>query len=132
MLQDWIVKASDWIAIAAAIISLAALTIAIYNGYADRAIAKANERKGRVWTILSGEPGIRTISALDVDDGQTTRRIELLERTASHLDVADASSLAKQLRDLLSKPWGAATTSESRKAREAFFKAVPAFMNKRT
>jgi hypothetical protein len=125
-------KASDWIAIAAALISLAALTIAIYNGRADRAMHKANARKARVWEILSGQAGTRTIDALEKDDGQTSQRIDFLSRTAGQLDAADASSLANQLRDLLSKPWGAGTTSESREARDALIKAVRAFMSERT
>ena len=72
--------------------------------------------------------GTRSIYALDVDDGQNSKRIVLLSRTAGQLDVADASSLANQLRDLLTKPWGAGTTSQSREARDAFLEAVTAFM----
>jgi hypothetical protein len=120
-------QASDWIAISAALTSLVALAIGIYNRRADIAMHKANARKARVWEVLNGETGTRSIYALDVDDGQTGKRIVLLHGTAGQLDVANASSLANQLRDLLSKPWGAGTTGDSREARDAFLKAVTAF-----
>lgn len=85
--------------------------------------------KSRVSETLNGESGIRSVDALDEDDGQTSRRLTLLRRTANQLDIAGAPALENLLRETLSQPWGAEATAQSLAAREAFQQAVQDFLS---
>jgi cbb3-type cytochrome oxidase subunit 3 len=98
---------------------------------------------GRVWTILTKEPGLRTVIALDEhrgaasepvkrhrlrgrgarNRGGTGERVKLLRRTAYELDVAGAKTLGDMLRNVL-RPDG-----EGRTTATAFVDAAIEFMN---
>lgn len=121
-------SASDWAAAAAAVISLLALLFSLRNRRADIAREEAYRVRARVWEILDREPGLRTILALQEDDGQADKRVKLLERTAAQFDVAGAAALGSGLREVLEHPWGAAATPESQAARSAFVDAAKQFM----
>jgi hypothetical protein len=88
--------------------------------------------RDRVWAILTKEPGLRTVIALDENDGDTGKRVKLLQRTAEELDVAGAAALGEKLRNVLQpgdQGWGAGTTKESRLARKEFVDSAIQFMN---
>ena len=83
--------------------------------------------RGRVWAILTKEPGLRTVLALEKDD--TGARVELLQRTADELDVAGAKTLGDKLRNVLRESWGAGTDDNSQKKRQEFVDSAIQFMN---
>lgn len=113
-------SASDWAAAAAAVISLLALLFSLRNRRADIAREEAYRVRARVWEILDREPGLRTVLALEEDDGQADKRLRLLRRTADQLDVAGAAALGQDLREVLEQAWGADTTERSQLARASF------------
>ena len=123
-----IVSASDWAASAAAVISLVALLFSLRNRSADIAREEAYRVRARVWEILSGEPGLRTILALDEDDGGHEKRIKFLGRTSEQLDVAGAAQLGTKLRDLLEQSWGPNATQQSLTTRRDFVRSATEFM----
>jgi hypothetical protein len=67
----FVMNASDWAATAAALISLMALLFSLRNRSADIAREEAYRVRARVWEILNTEPGLRTVLALDDDDGNS-------------------------------------------------------------
>jgi hypothetical protein len=117
----------DWMSIAAAFISLTALIVSLRNRKADIAREEAYLIRSRVWEILNGEPGFRTVSALDEADDKTDQRIKLLRRTAAQLKLAGAFSLGCQLDNLLDGAWPKAD-EKTQRAREDFCKAATDFM----
>jgi hypothetical protein len=114
----------DWISIGAATISLVALLISLINRQRDLTRAEAYQIRTRVWDILNGEPGFRTISALSESDGKTETRRSLLERTASQLKLAGAPELGEKLSTLLKSPW----PTPSPDPRDGFLKSASKFM----
>jgi hypothetical protein len=121
-------SASDWAAVAAALVSLLALLFSLRNRRDDIAREEAYRVRARVWEILDREPGLRTVLALDNDDGQTGKRLKLLQRTADQLDVASAATLGSDLREVLMQAWGRDTTDRSRSERSSFLEAAKQFM----
>jgi hypothetical protein len=118
---------TDWMSIAAAVISLTALLVSLKNRKADIAREEAYLIRSRVWEILNGEPGFRTVSALDEPDDKTDQRIKLLRRTAAQLKLAGASRLGCKLENLLDGAWPRAD-EKSQSARKDFRKAATDFM----
>jgi len=119
---------SDWAATAAAVISLVALLFSLRNRSADIAREEAYRVRARVWEILSGEPGLRTILALDEGDENSEKRVKLLGRTCAQLEVAGAAMLGSKLRDLLEQGWGSKTTPRSLSIRIDFIESASEFM----
>jgi hypothetical protein len=114
----------DWISIGAATLSLAALVISLVNRQRDLARAEAYQIRTRVWDILNGEPGFRTISALSESDGKTETRRGLLERTANQLRLAGAAELGEKLSTLLKSEW----PTPSPDPRDEFLRSARKFM----
>jgi hypothetical protein len=83
--------------------------------------------RDRVFAILNGESGLRSVIALGDDDGKTGIRVKLLERTAEELDVAGAETLAEKLRKLLA--FGEHGSPVSRTMRDEFATFAKQFMN---
>ena len=130
--DDWaiieVMSASDWAATAAAVISLVALLFSLRNRSADIAREEAYRVRARVWEILSREPGLRTILALNEDDGNAEKRVKLLGRTCAQLEVAGAAKLGSKLRVLLEQDWGPNATQQALSVRENFTDSVKEFM----
>jgi hypothetical protein len=118
----------DWMAIVAVVISLTSLMMSLINRKQDIAREEAYRIRARVWEILNGEPGSRSISALDQSDGKTGTRIELLRRTAEQLKLAGALDLGSHLESFLSRTTWPNADEKSRKAREEFRRAAAEFM----
>ncbi|HMF44464.1 MAG TPA: hypothetical protein VKQ32_27510 [Polyangia bacterium] len=91
----------DVTAIVAATISLAAIIISLRNRAADIARQERYVIRGRVWEILNGEAGLRTVHALAEQDGKNDDRKRFLSRTATQLKVAGASELGHALDSLV-------------------------------
>jgi hypothetical protein len=119
---------SDAAAAAAAVISLLALLLSLRNRRDDIAREEAFRVRTRVWEILDREPGLRTVLALHEGDGESSKRVTLLQRTAEQLDVAGAAKLGSSLRVVLKQAWGTETTEQSRSAREEFVESARQFM----
>jgi hypothetical protein len=120
----------DWMSIVAAAISLTALVVSLRNRKLDIAREEAYRIRARVWEILSGAAGYRTITALNEPDGKTNDRIKLLRRTAEQLKIAGALALGGQLDSVLDGQWPNADVRSAR-AREDFCKAAAEFMKPR-
>jgi hypothetical protein len=127
--MEVLMEIRDWVLIATAVISLNALIVSWRNRKLDIDREKAFQIRARVWDILNGDAGSRSISALDQSDGKTENRIKLLRRTADQLKIAGELTLGGQLESLLGETWPKAD-EKSRKAREDFYKAVAVFMQK--
>lgn len=123
-----VMSASDWAATAAAVISLVALLFSLRNRSADIAREEAYRVRARVWEILNGEPGLRTILALEEDDGNAEKRVKLLSRTCAQLEVAGAAKLGSKLRDLLEQDWGPNRTQRALSIRRDFIESASEFM----
>ena len=123
-----VMSASDWAATVAAVISLVALLFSLRNRSADIAREEAYRVRARVWEILNREPGLRTILALDEDDGNAEKRVKLLGRTCAQLEVAGATKLGSKLRDLLEQGWGPNPTQRTLSVRSDFIESVSEFM----
>jgi hypothetical protein len=123
-----IMNASDWAAAAAALISLIALLFSLRNRNADIAREEAYRVRARVWEILNAEPGLRTVLALDEDDGSSEKRVKLLDRTCAQLEVAGAGEIGSKLRELLKQDWGPKTTQRSLSIRRDFIDSTSEFM----
>jgi hypothetical protein len=121
-------SASDWAATAAALISLIAILISLRNRSADIAREEAYRVRARVWEILNTEPGLRTVLALDEDDGNSEKRVKLLGRTCAQLEFAGAGILGSQLREVLEQGWGPKTTQNSLSIRRDFIDSTSEFM----
>lgn len=121
-------ESADGAAVAATTISLFALALALRNRRADIAREEAYKVRARVWEVLNGEPGLRTIEALDENDGKTDIRIRLLGRTAEQLGVAGAPMLGHKLEHVLEEPWGSNTSDKSRSTRSDFVTSATEFM----
>lgn len=126
-------SASDWIALVAVLISLLALVISSWNRERDITREERAAIRARVWAILSMEPGIRTVLALDDNDGEFEKRKRLLERTAVQLKSAGAQQVGTKLADVLNHDWSDRPTPEVKKAREAareeFINSLTQFMS---
>lgn len=123
-----VVRAGDWISIIALVFSVAAFRVSLVHRRAEIERQEATSVRARVWEILNGEAGLRSINALDVDDDKTTTRIRLLERTATQLGVAGASELGTALNAVVAEPWGSETSDQSRRVRVDFHNAAAEFM----
>jgi len=123
-----VMSTSDWAATAAAVISLVALLFSLRNRSADIDREEAYRVRARVWEILSREPGLRTILALDDDDGNAEKRVKLLGRTCAQLEVAGATKLGIKLLDLLEQGWGPNPTQRALSVRSDFIESVSEFM----
>lgn len=119
--------AGNWIAIGALAVSLISLLISWLNRQADKKRGERLAIKARVWEVLNGNgPGLRTVSALSQDDGDTTKRIELLERTAQQLTAAGAKSLGDELELVLKENWP--NSDQGKAARDRFTNLLTKFM----
>jgi len=123
-----VMNASDWAATAAAVISLVALLFSLRNRSADIAREEAYRVRARVWEIMSREPSLRTILALNEDDGNTEKRVKLLGRTCAQLEVAGATKPGSKLGALLEQGWGPNTTQRALSVRKDFIDSVGEFM----
>jgi len=88
------VSTSNWIAVAALAVSLAAVLLSLLHRRLDMKREEEFGLRSRAWLILDREPGLRTVQALDDVDGETSRRVKLLGRTARQLKVADVRRLS--------------------------------------
>ena len=111
-------------------IALVSLGVSLFNRRQDIKREERYRIRTRVWEVLNGEPGLRTVQALDEDDGNTQTRIELLQRTAAQLKVAGAEPLGHDLEIVLSKRWPG-NDEEAVSARNRFLDSVAEFMNPR-
>jgi len=118
----------DWMTIIAVVISLTSIMMSLINRKQDIAREEAYRIRARVWEILNGEAGSRSMSALDQSDGKTGIRIELLRRTAEQLKLAGALDLGSHLESFLSRTTWPHADEKSRKAREEFRTAAAEFM----
>ena len=118
---------SEMISLLAVIISLAALVRARNNRIEDIARNEAYRIRVRVWEVLNGEAGLRSVNALDDHDGKTRARLALLERTALQLKAAGAPALGDHLENVLNQEWPAANEA-STSSRSSFHDAVVDFM----
>ncbi len=119
----------DTFAFAALLVSIISLVISLVNRLFDIKREEEYRIRNRVWDILDGEPGLRTVNALDSADSETDKRIALLVRTAMQLKVAGAESLGEQLENVLKEKWPDWSQSAV-SAREKFLEQVTRFMNR--
>lgn len=112
----------------ASAIALAALIVSLLNRRGDIEREEQYRIRTRVWELLNGEPGLRTVQALDESDGKTNTRIKLLRRTAVQLKAAGAESLGRNLETVLDGSWPD-PGEELLSARATFVDCVTKFMN---
>ncbi len=112
----------------ALVFSVAAFGVSLVHRRAEIERQEATSVRARVWEILNGEAGLRSLDALDVADGKTTMRITLLDRTATQLGVAGASELGAALKAAVAEPWGSDANDRSRRCRVDFHNAATEFM----
>jgi hypothetical protein len=133
---------ADLIALGALFLSGLALVLSYFTRKKDRSQAEkadirvreraeAADIRARVWAIMSTEPGVRTVLALDDYKDKTIepdKRLKLLKRTADVLRAAGASDVGKSLDGVLDQKWSDPPSPEALKRRSAFIDSMTEFM----
>lgn len=121
--KDMMSVVSAVIAVVSAGIAVSALVLSLRNRKDDIKRQEKYQREARVWGILSGEAGLRSVVALDANDGETSERKKFLGRTAASLEAAGEQNLRGLLVAVIQHDWPMAN-DEARAARDTFFAAV--------
>ena len=121
-------KAGDWIAMGSALVALVALGVSLSNRRGDIARDEQVDVRSRVWGILQGEAGERTVRKQDDPDGRAEERVGYLTPTVQQLRTAGAPAVADALQRVINENCLGEDLSDARRHRDEFFVELSQFM----